>query len=186
MQSRCLHPQRYLTSYFALLSPLPIRLFVYRRCAAAFGMKIIYAGRQARNDLPFEAEFVGNIESFWPRCQMVSLHAPLTPETRGLMNAAIIAALPDGAIIVNTARGELIDYDALVAALASGKVAAAGLDAFTGEPAFDARYAAQPRTFLLPHLGSATVETRTAMGMRALANIDAFFAGKPVPDAWFK
>lgn len=150
--------------------------------AAAFGMKIIYAGRQARHDLPFEAEFVGNIEDFWPRCQMVSLHAPLTPQTRGLLSAAVIEALPDGAIIVNTARGELIDDDALVAALASGKVAAAGLDVFTGEPVFDTRYAAQPNTFLLPHLGSATVETRTAMGIRALANIDAFFAGEPVPD----
>ena len=73
--------------------------------AAAFGMKIIYAGRQARHDLPFKAEFVGNIDDFWPRCQMVSLHVPLTPETRGLVSAAVIAALPDGAIIVNTARG---------------------------------------------------------------------------------
>ena len=77
---------------------------------------------------------------------------------------------------------ELIDDDALIAALESGRIGAAGLDVFTGEPAFDARYAALPNTFLLPHLGSATTETRTAMGLRALANADAFFGGHEMPD----
>ncbi len=148
--------------------------------AAAFGMTIIYHGRRPRVDLPYE--FVADADVFWPRCNFVSLHAPLTDATRGLVGAEVLAALPLGAIVVNTARGELIDDDALIAALSSSHIAAAGLDVFTGEPAFDARYATLPNIFLLPHLGSATVETRTAMGMRALDNAEAFFAGQPMPD----
>ena len=150
--------------------------------AAAFGVRIVYHGRRARSDLPFDAEFIGDADAFWPRCEFLGLHAPLTDATRGLLGAAVIERLPQGAIVVNTARGELIDDNALIAALGTGRIAAAGLDVFTGEPAFDARYAALPNTFLLPHLGSATIETRTAMGLRALANADAFFAGHEMPD----
>lgn len=148
--------------------------------ATAFGMTVIYHGRRARPDLSHE--FVADAGAFWPRCQFLSLHAPLTDATRGLIGSNVLARLPAGAILVNTARGELVDDDALVAALESGHVAAAGLDVFTGEPHFDARYAALSNTFLLPHLGSATVETRTAMGMRALDNVDAFLAGREMPD----
>ena len=150
--------------------------------AAAFGMRIVYHGRRPRDDLPFDAEFIADADAFWPRCDFLSLHAPLTDATRGLLGAVVIERLPQSAIVVNTARGELIDDDALIAALGSGRIAVAGLDVFTGEPAFDARYAALPNTFLLPHLGSATIETRTAMGLRALANADAFFAGNEMPD----
>ena len=150
--------------------------------AAGFGMRIVHHARSPRHNLRFPAEFIADADAFWPRCQLLSLHAPLTDATRGLIGAAVIERLPAGAIVVNTARGELIDDDALIAALKSGRIAAAGLDVFTGEPAFDARYAALPNTFLLPHLGSATVETRTAMGLRALANADAFFAGHQMPD----
>lgn len=150
--------------------------------ATAFGMKISYHGRRPRPDLPFDADFIADAEDFWPRCQFLSLHAPLTKATHGLINEAVIAQLPPGAVIVNTARGELIDDDALIAALASGRVAAAGLDVFAGEPAFDPRYASLANTFLLPHLGSATLETRTAMGLRAIANARAFFTGGDMPD----
>ena len=150
--------------------------------AAAFGTRIVYHGRRPRDDLPFDAEFIADADAFWPRCDFLSLHAPLTDATRGLLGAVVIERLPQSAIVVNTARGELIDDDALIAALGSGRIAVAGLDVFTGEPAFDARYAALPNTFLLPHLGSATIETRTAMGLRALANADAFFAGNEMPD----
>ena len=82
---------------------------------------------------------------------------------------------------MNTARGPLVDDEALIAALKSGKLAAAGLDVFTGEPKIHPGYAPLPNTFLLPHLGSATVETRNGMGFRAVDNLEAFFAGKPLP-----
>ena len=89
--------------------------------------------------------------------------------------------LPDGAIVVNTARGPLVDDTALIAALKSGKLAAAGLDVYTGEPNINRGYHGIKNAFLLPHLGSATVETRNAMGFKALDNLDAFFAGRPLP-----
>lgn len=148
--------------------------------ATAFGMEVIYHGRRARADLPYE--YVSTPGDFWPRCQIVSLHAPLSEGTLRLIDAEVLAALPKGAILVNTARGDLIDDEAVIAALQDGRLGAAGLDVFSGEPDFDPRYAALSNTFLLPHLGSATVETRTAMGLRALGNIDAFFAGVQLPD----
>jgi glyoxylate reductase len=120
--------------------------------------------------------------TFWPACEFLSLHLPLTPATRGFLNGRRLALLPRGAIVVNTARGDVVEDDALIAALRSGQIAAAGLDVFSAEPDFRAEYAALPNTFLLPHLGSATLETRTAMGSRALANLDAFFAGREPPD----
>lgn len=149
--------------------------------ATAFGITVIYHGRAVRNDLPYE--FVADPAAFWPRCQFLSLHAPLTQATTRLISADVLGALPPGAILINTARGELVDDDAVIAALLEGQLAAAGLDVFSGEPHFDARYADLSNTFLLPHLGSATVETRTAMGVRALDNIDAFVANEPLPDA---
>ncbi|MFO1048631.1 MAG: NAD(P)-dependent oxidoreductase, partial [Geminicoccaceae bacterium] len=88
-----------------------------------------------------------------------------------------------GSVLVNTARGTLVDDEALIEALRTGRLFAAGLDVYAGEPAYHKGYLALPNCFLLPHLGSATVETREAMGFRALDNLDAFFAGKPAPDA---
>jgi lactate dehydrogenase-like 2-hydroxyacid dehydrogenase len=110
------------------------------------------------------------------------LHLPATPETAGYLNADRLSRLPQGAIVVNTARGDIVDDDALIAALRTGHVAAAGLDVYRGEPEFRAEYASLANTFLLPHLGSATHETRCAMGHRALDNLDAFFAGRTPPD----
>jgi len=98
-----------------------------------------------------------------------------------MVNSDFIAKLPDGAIIVNTARGDVVNDKDLIAALKSGKLNAAGLDVFAGEPNIEPAYRDLKNTFLLPHLGSATVETRNAMGFRALDNIDAFIAGKDVP-----
>ena len=110
----------------------------------------------------------------------LSINAPSTPTTAGFLNAEHIALLPDGAIVSNTSRGDLVDDDALIAALESGKVAAAGLDVYAGEPKLDERYKALPNTLLLPHVGSATHETRDAMGNCCLDNIDAFFADRPL------
>jgi len=153
------------------------------RRAAAFDMQIHYLSRTPKSVLGVPtARQHSSEETFWPACQFLSLHLPLNPETRGFLNASRIAQLPRGAIVVNTARGEVVDDDALIDALRSAQVAAAGLDVFTNEPDFRAEYAALPNTFLLPHLGSATLETRCAMGFKALDNLDAFFAGHAPPD----
>lgn len=153
------------------------------RRAQGFGLELHYTGRRPR-DLPpgLDAHFHPADSTFLPLCDYLSLHLALTPETHHWLNAERIARLPKGAIVVNSARGDLIDDEALISALRSGHVAAAGLDVYAGEPALDPRYRELPNTILLPHLGSATVGTRCAMGFRALDNLDAFFAGKPPQD----
>jgi len=113
--------------------------------------------------------------------QFLSLHAPETPRTRHFLNSKAISLLPPGAIVVNTARGGLVVDDDLIAALKSGRVAAAGLDVFEGEPKLHPEYASLKNTFLLPHIGSATIETRSAMGMLALDNVEAVLNGRPAP-----
>lgn len=113
--------------------------------------------------------------------QFLSLHAPETPETHHFLNSEAINLLPPGAIVVNAARGGLVVDTDLIAALKSGRVAAAGLDVFEGEPKLNSEYVSLKNTFLLPHLGSATIETRTAMGMLVLDNIEAVLNGKPAP-----
>ncbi len=120
--------------------------------------------------------------TFLPGCDVLSLHCPRTPEIERWLNEQRISLLPRGALVVHTARGELVDDEALVAALRSGRVAGAGLDVFAGEPAFDARYRELESVFTLPHLGSATMETRVAIGMRALDNLHGVFAGRQPPD----
>ncbi|MGQ9367323.1 2-hydroxyacid dehydrogenase [Azospirillum sp. ST 5-10] len=151
--------------------------------ARAFGMAIHYAGRRR---LPPEQErgavHHADPDTLLANADVLSLHCPATAETRGWLNAARIDRLPRGAIVVNTARGTVVDDDALIAALRSGRLAAAGLDVFANEPDLDPRYRTLENAFLLPHLGSATVETRNAMGFRALDNLDAFFAGRTPPD----
>lgn len=112
----------------------------------------------------------------------LSLHCPATPETENLLNAERIARLPRGAIVVNTARGALVDEDALIAALREGHLAAAGLDVYKNEPHIRPEFSELDNVFLLPHVGSATRETRDAMGFRALDNLDAFFAGREPQD----
>ena len=149
-----------------------------------FGMTIHYHNRN-RLSAPLEQGAIYHTDpmDLLASSQFLSIHAPSSPSTTKFLDADAIAALPDGAIVVNTARGELVDDDALLAALGSGKVAAAGLDVFAGEPNLDPRYRSQVNTFLLPHIGSATRETRDAMGFCCLDNLDAFFAGKPCPNA---
>jgi lactate dehydrogenase-like 2-hydroxyacid dehydrogenase len=153
------------------------------RRAVGFDMRVHYLARTPKTVPGVEAVYHADEQDFWPVCQFLSLHLPLTDSTRGYLNAQRLGRLPRGAVVVNTARGEIVDDDALIGALRSGQVAAAGLDVFAGEPDFRAEYAQLPNTFLLPHLGSATVETRNAMGQRALDNLEAFFAGRPPRDA---
>ncbi len=149
------------------------------RMAAAFGMEIHYRD-QARlpPDLEKGAIFHDNDATFLAQCEVLSLNAPGGEGTRHWLNAARIAQLPRGAVVVNAARGTLIDDAALIAALKSGHVAFAGLDVYNNEPVLDPGYLALENVVLLPHLGSATVETRDAMGALALDGIAAILAGQ--------
>jgi lactate dehydrogenase-like 2-hydroxyacid dehydrogenase len=150
--------------------------------ARAFGMKIHYCNRtRLAPEVEGDAVFHESAEALLGVSQFLSLHAPSTPETRHFLNAQRLALLPQGAVVVNTARGGLVKDDDLIAALKSGWLAAAGLDVFEGEPNIHPGYRELKNVFLLPHLGSATVETRTAMGMLALDNIDAVLAGRRAP-----
>ena len=150
--------------------------------ARGFRMSIHYHNRsRLGEDLEHGATFHETSESLLAVSDFLSINAPSSPETRKCLNAERIALLPDGAVVANTARGSLVDDDALIAALKSGKVAAAGLDVFDGEPNIHPGYRLLDNVFLLPHLGSATRETRDAMGFCCLDNLDAFFAGKPCP-----
>ncbi len=154
------------------------------RRARGFGMEIHYHNRsRLKPELELDATYHESAASLMAVSNFLSINSPSTPETIQFLNADRINRLPDGAVVVNTARGNIIDDDALIAALKSGKVAAAGLDVFAGEPKIDARYRELDNTFLLPHLGSATHETRDAMGFCCMENLDAFFAGKSCPTA---
>jgi lactate dehydrogenase-like 2-hydroxyacid dehydrogenase len=153
------------------------------RRARGFGMRILYTNpRRLPPELEQGATYFADLRAMLPQCDILSLHARGGPSTAGLMNTEMFALLPKGAVFVNTSRGALVDEEALLAALRSGHLFAAGLDVFHNEPAFDQRFAELPNTFLTPHMGSATIETRTAMGMRALDNIAAVLAGRPPID----
>jgi lactate dehydrogenase-like 2-hydroxyacid dehydrogenase len=150
--------------------------------ARAFGMKIHYSNRNpVPKELASDAVFHQDPLDLLRVSQFLSLHAPHTPETHHFLNTQTIALLPAGAIVINSARGGLVEDGALIAALKAGRVAAAGLDVFEGEPNINPEYARLQNTFLVPHIGSATLETNTAMGMLDLDNIDAVLAGKPAP-----
>jgi lactate dehydrogenase-like 2-hydroxyacid dehydrogenase len=152
------------------------------RRARGFGMKIHYSnGSKLPAEIAGDAVYHEDPSDLLRVSQFLSLHAPETPQTRHFLNAKAISLLPPGAVIVNTARGGLVVDDDLIAALKSGRVAAAGLDVFEGEPKLNPEYVSLKNTFLLPHIGSATIETRTAMGMLALDNVDAVLNGRPAP-----
>jgi lactate dehydrogenase-like 2-hydroxyacid dehydrogenase len=151
--------------------------------ARAFGLMIHYHNRTRLDpELEQGATYHKTLETMLPVSHFLSLNCPATAANADMIDERRLAMLPEGAVLVNTARGTLVDDDAVTAALASGRLFAAGLDVFKNEPAFDRRYLDLPSAFLLPHIGSATLETRSAMGFRCLDNLDAYFAGRPVPD----
>jgi lactate dehydrogenase-like 2-hydroxyacid dehydrogenase len=153
------------------------------RRAQGFRMEVHYFEPQpVKADAELRATYHARLEDLLAISDILSLHCPSTEQTRNLVNARTIELLPQGAVIVNSARGDLVDDEALIAALRSGRVAAAGLDVYRGEPQLDPRYRTLPNVFLLPHLGTATHATRTEMGMIAAANLEAFFAGRPPPN----
>ncbi|NBO38470.1 D-glycerate dehydrogenase [bacterium] len=142
--------------------------------ASALGMRVVAlkSSRQAHDALPrlAESEFLKSID-------VLSLHCPLTPETRGWLNAKRISQLKKNAIVINTSRGDVVDEIALAEALQSGHLFGAGLDVFCGEPVLSGVLRSAPNLVVLPHLGSATLETRAAMGGKVLENITALVRG---------
>ncbi|WP_033294745.1 2-hydroxyacid dehydrogenase [Amycolatopsis jejuensis] len=142
--------------------------------AVAFGMQVVCSGRSAKPG--FAGEFV-SFEELLRRSDFVSLHCPLTPETRHLIDADALRAMKPGAYLVNTTRGPVVDESALADALEAGEIAGAALDVFEAEPEVEPRLLAREDVVLTPHLGSATVETRTAMAVLAARNVVSVLAG---------
>lgn len=151
--------------------------------ARGFGMNIIYTGRtRLPPDLEDDAQYFPTLREMLPQTEILTLHLPAGPQTDRMMNADTFALLPKNSVFVNAARGRLVDEDALVDALTSGQLSAAGLDVFAKEPDFDLRLTQLPNVFLMPHIGTSTRETRNAMGFRALDNIAAVCSGRPAID----
>lgn len=151
--------------------------------AHGFGLKVHYHNRS-----PVSAErgasalsYHATLESLLSVSEVFCVCAPSTPQTRGQLDARRLALLPSGAIFVNIARGDLVDEDALIDAIAAGRVGGAGLDVYRNEPHIDARFLKLPRTTLLPHIGSATMEARTGMGMIAVQALVQWLQDKNAP-----
>lgn len=156
---------------------------VMAKRARGFDMEVHYYNRTRLSpELEHGATYHPKIDNLLGVSDFLSLHCPATPETTGLMNKERLALLPDGAVLINTARGALVNEADLAAAIGSGKLSAAGLDCFVDEPGGNPEFAKYKNIFMLPHIGSATRATRDAMGFRALDNLDAFFAGQQPRD----
>ena len=158
---------------------------VARRAHHGFGMRVIYTDPYPPPPdvaAALGAEARATVEDVLAESDFVSLHCPATPETRHLMNAERLGRMKRGAYLINSARGDVVDEAALVQALARGTIAGAGLDVFEREPQVAPELLRMENVVLLPHLGSATEETRVAMGLRALENLRLFFSGAPLRD----
>jgi lactate dehydrogenase-like 2-hydroxyacid dehydrogenase len=152
-----------------------------RRAHLGFGMEVIYYNRSPVGDPGFPATSRDSVEAVLSEADVVSLHIPGGAGNRGMISAERIGLMKPTAYLVNTARGDVVDEPALVAALRERRIAGAGLDVYAEEPKVPADLVALENVTLLPHIGSATIETRTAMGMLAVDNLEAHFAGKPLP-----
>lgn len=158
---------------------------VARRAHHGFGMRVLFHDPYPPSPevaASLGAERRDALDDVLAESDFVSLHCPATPETRHLMNRERLGRMRPGSYLVNTARGDVVDEAALVEALRAGHLAGAGLDVYEREPQVTPALLTMENVVLLPHLGSATVETRVAMGMRALENIRLFFAGSPLRD----
>ena len=149
--------------------------------ARAFNMKIIYFNRnKLSKDLEKDAAYYSDLKSMLPNCDYVSLHTPATPETKNIINSETLKLFPKHSVFINTSRGSTVDDDALIEALKNKKIYGAGLDVFNNEPNLDKRYLELDNCFVLPHVGSATHETRLAMSILAVNNLKCFFSNKPL------
>lgn len=162
-----------------------IAIATARRAHHGFGMKVAYYGRRECEPAvaaELGAEFFPSLHTLLRVSDFVSLHVPGGAATANLIDAEAIAQMRPGAYLINTARGGIVDHDALAEALDSGHLAGAGLDVYPHEPHVPEALLGLENVVLLPHLGSATAETRVAMGMKALANVEAFAKGEALPD----
>ena len=149
--------------------------------ARAFKMKVIYFNRnKLSKDLEKDATYYSDLKSMLPNCDYISLHTPATPETKNIINSETLKLFPKHSVFINTSRGSTVDDDALIEALKNKKIYGAGLDVFNNEPNLDKRYLELDNCFVLPHVGSATHETRLAMSMLAVNNLKCFFSNKPL------
>lgn len=171
------------------LAGLTLGIFGYGRIgralaarAAVCRMKIVAYAHRADLAVDRGIEAIADLDRFWGACDVISLHAPTTAATRGIVNRDSLSRMRDGVIIVNTGRGDLVDDEALIEAARCGKVGAIGLDVFAGEPKLNPDYLKLPNAVLLPHIGSGTLETREAMGRKMLANLEAIATGSSPPD----
>lgn len=153
--------------------------------ARAFGLEIAYHNRHRLPEAlerMLHARFIPDVDELVAQADILTLHCPLTDDTRNFMDARRFAMMKPGSSIINTARGELIDQEALIAALQSGHLAGAGLDVYPDEPHVDRRLIAHPNVMTLPHIGSATAEGREASGEKVIANIRFWTDGHRPPD----
>ena len=149
--------------------------------AKAFKMKIIYHNRNKLPEaLEKDATYFSDLKSMLPNCDYISLHTPATPDTINIINEETLKLFPKHSVFVNTSRGSTVDDDALIEVLQNKKIYGAGLDVFNNEPNLDKRYLELDNCFVLPHIGSATHETRLAMSMLAINNLRRFFSNKPL------
>ncbi|NOD49070.1 MULTISPECIES: D-glycerate dehydrogenase [unclassified Ruegeria] len=154
---------------------------IARRCHFGFGMQVAYQSRSVK-DLDFPAEFSPDLHKLAASIDFLVLAVPGGAETRHLINAQVLKAMNSGAILVNIARGEVVDEAALISALQSGQIAGAGLDVYEFEPKVPQALCNMENVTLLPHLGTATEEVRSSMGHMALDNVAAHVAGRALPN----
>jgi len=151
--------------------------------ARAFGMTVAYSNRRALDPvLAAGAQYYRHLREMVSEIDCLLLAAPSSADTRGIVNRELLACAKPGLIVVNIARGDLVQDDALIHALKSGQVRAAGLDVFAGEPKIHPGYGDLPNVFMLPHIGSSTVETRRAMGQILITGLEAWRDGKEAPN----
>lgn len=152
---------------------------VARRASAGFDMTVLHCNPRPRSS-PYSAQV--DLDELLARSDVVSLHCPGGEANRHLIDAAALTRMQQHAVLINTARGEVVEEAALASALDAGEIAGAGLDVYSAEPAVPSSLLNRNDITLLPHLGSGAEETRNAMGLRVLANVDAFLSAKPLPD----
>ena len=158
---------------------------VAKRCHFGFDMPVVFFNRSPLDEAEAKAlgaRQLGSIEEVLTEADIVSLHCPGGAQSRHLINEARLKLMKPTALLINTARGEVVDEAALIRVLDAGAIAGAGLDVFEREPAIPDALLKMPNVTLLPHIGTSTVETRVRMGLMAKANIDAYFAGEPLPN----
>ena len=155
---------------------------IARRCHFGFGMEVVFFNRSTVTDLDHPARQIPDLHDMLSECDVAVIAVPGGDATRGMIGPDELAALGADSFLINIARGDVVDEDALIAALYAGTIAGAGLDVYAKEPHVPQDLIDAPNTSLLPHLGTATDDTRTQMGLRALSNLTAFAAGQEPPD----